>query len=150
ENGSARGVAAAARDRHIGRPREASVRGRQGGGRPRPRGDSGSRRPESSAGRRPRLRHAGSPRSATDGHRRFPDHGRGWQPRVLAVPAEEAFTLQRVAMKPIRKLAFVVNEKKEGAPALSRELAGIARERGVAFKESTRFPLPRGYLEGFD
>lgn len=53
-------------------------------------------------------------------------------------------------MKPIRKLAFVVNEKKEGAPALVRELAAIARTRGIEFKQTTRYPLPAGYLKGFD
>lgn len=53
-------------------------------------------------------------------------------------------------MKPIRKLAFVVNERKEGAPSLARELASMARASGVAFKQTTRFPLPRGYLKGFD
>lgn len=53
-------------------------------------------------------------------------------------------------MKPIRKLAFVVNEKKDGAPALARELTAVARAGGVAFKQTTRFPLPKGYLHGFD
>ena len=53
-------------------------------------------------------------------------------------------------MKPIRKLAFVVNEKKDGAPALARELFALARDCGVRFKQTTRFPLPAGYLKGFD
>src|SRR4051812_14025682 len=53
-------------------------------------------------------------------------------------------------MKPIHKLAFVVNEKKEGAPALARELTNVARASGIAFKQTTRFPLPTGYLKGFD
>ncbi len=53
-------------------------------------------------------------------------------------------------MKPIRKLAFVVNQQKAGAPALARELAAIARDAGVAFKQTTRFPLRRGFLKGFD
>jgi NAD+ kinase len=53
-------------------------------------------------------------------------------------------------MKSIRKLAFVVNEEKEGAPALARELAAIARANGIAFKQTTRYPLPAGYLKGFD
>jgi NAD+ kinase len=53
-------------------------------------------------------------------------------------------------MKSIRKLAFVVNEEKEGAPALARELAAIARASGIAFKQTTRYPLPAGYLKGFD
>src|SRR5882757_9600527 len=53
-------------------------------------------------------------------------------------------------MKPIRKLAFVVNEEKAGAPELARELTVIARNAGVAFKATKRFPLPRGYLRGCD
>lgn len=53
-------------------------------------------------------------------------------------------------MKPIRKLALVVNEEKEGAPALARELSVIARAAGVTLKQTTRFPLPRGYLKGAD
>jgi NAD+ kinase len=56
----------------------------------------------------------------------------------------------RHPMKSIRKLAFVVNENKDGAPALARELAVIARASGVSFKQTTRFPLPPGYLKGFD
>jgi len=53
-------------------------------------------------------------------------------------------------MNPIRTLAFVVNETKDGAPALARELGVIARKAGVTFKHSSRFPLRRGYLKGFD
>jgi NAD+ kinase len=53
-------------------------------------------------------------------------------------------------MKPIRKLAFVVNEQKEGAPALARELAAIARAGGATLKQTTRFPVPTGYLKGCD
>lgn len=53
-------------------------------------------------------------------------------------------------MKSLRKLAFVVNEEKAGAPALARELATIARQNGVKLKMTARFPLPRGYLKGYD
>lgn len=53
-------------------------------------------------------------------------------------------------MKPIRKLAFVVNEEKNGAPELARELVRSARKAGLRYKQTTRFPLPRGYLEGVD
>jgi NAD+ kinase len=53
-------------------------------------------------------------------------------------------------MKPIRHLAFVVNDEKSGAPQLARELAAIARANGVSFKQTSRFPLPKGYLKGFD
>ena len=53
-------------------------------------------------------------------------------------------------MKPIRRLAFVVNEEKEGAPALARELAAVARAGDVTFRQTARFPLPAGYLRGWD
>lgn len=53
-------------------------------------------------------------------------------------------------MKPIRKLAFVINEEKIGAPALARELMAAARKLGVKLKQTSRFPLPRGFLRGFD
>jgi NAD+ kinase len=53
-------------------------------------------------------------------------------------------------MKPIRKLAFVINEQKDGAPALGRELVALARSSGVKLKQTTRFPLPAGYLKGCD
>lgn len=53
-------------------------------------------------------------------------------------------------MKPLRKLAFVVNEEKAGAPALARELAAIARRAGAKLKMTARFPLPSGYLRGCD
>jgi len=53
-------------------------------------------------------------------------------------------------MTPIRKLAFVVNEKKVGAPELARELAAIARAHQVEFDLTAHFPLPEGFLKGFD
>lgn len=53
-------------------------------------------------------------------------------------------------MKPIRKLAFVINEEKAGAPELARELIAAARTAGVKVKQTTQFPLPRGYLRGYD
>jgi NAD+ kinase len=53
-------------------------------------------------------------------------------------------------MNPIRQLVFVVNQRKEGAPELARELAAIARQAGVRFKQTTRHPLPRGFLTGYD
>ncbi len=53
-------------------------------------------------------------------------------------------------MKSIRQLAFVVNQEKEGAPALARELMAIAKAAGVTFKQTSRFPLPAGYLRGCD
>lgn len=53
-------------------------------------------------------------------------------------------------MKPIRQLALVVNNEKVGAPELAREVAAIARAHGVKLKQTARFPLPAGYLRGFD
>lgn len=53
-------------------------------------------------------------------------------------------------MKPIRKLAFVVNEEKIGAPELARELVTMARVAGIKLKQTTRFPLPTGWLHGWD
>jgi NAD+ kinase len=53
-------------------------------------------------------------------------------------------------MKPIRKLAFVVNEEKPGALELGRTLMGVARRTGIRLKFTARFPLPPGYLQGFD
>jgi len=53
-------------------------------------------------------------------------------------------------MKPIRHLAFVVNRNKAGAPGLTRELAAVARAAGVQLKQTSRFPLPSGYLKGMD
>ncbi|HVU23170.1 MAG TPA: NAD(+)/NADH kinase [Opitutus sp.] len=53
-------------------------------------------------------------------------------------------------MKPIRKLAFVVNADKSGASELARELMTAARGAGVRLKHTSRFPLPKGYLRGYD
>jgi NAD+ kinase len=53
-------------------------------------------------------------------------------------------------MKPFRKVAFVINEDKAGAPELGRELIANARAAGVKMKQTTRFPLPEGFLKGFD
>lgn len=53
-------------------------------------------------------------------------------------------------MAAIRKLAFVVNPDKTGAQALTRELARIARSAGARLKQTSRLPLPRGYLRGWD
>ncbi len=54
------------------------------------------------------------------------------------------------SMKPIRKLAIVVNEEKPGAPDLARDLCRIATAAGVRCKQTTRFPVARGYLRGMD
>jgi NAD+ kinase len=53
-------------------------------------------------------------------------------------------------MKPIRSLAFVINADKPGAVELARVLVAAARAKGVRLKQTTRFPVPRGYLRGCD
>ena len=53
-------------------------------------------------------------------------------------------------MKPIRSLAFVINADKPGAVGLAKELVFTARAKGIRLKQTTRFPLPRGYLRGCD
>ena len=53
-------------------------------------------------------------------------------------------------MNAIRKLAFVVNEEKAGAPALARELVAVARRGGVKLKQTARFPIAAGWLRGWD
>ena len=53
-------------------------------------------------------------------------------------------------MQPIRKLAFVINEQKPGAPELGQALMAIAKKAGAKIKHTAEFPLPTGYLKGFD
>jgi NAD+ kinase len=53
-------------------------------------------------------------------------------------------------MKPLRSIAFVINAGKPGALGLAAELISVAREKGVRFKKTSRFPLPRGFLRGCD
>jgi len=54
------------------------------------------------------------------------------------------------AMPPLRKLAFVVNADKPGASSLAGGLMAIARRAGVKVKHTARFPIPNGYLRGWD
>jgi len=53
-------------------------------------------------------------------------------------------------MQPIRKLAFVINEQKPGAHELGQALMAIAKKAGAKIKHTAEFPLPAGYLKGFD
>lgn len=53
-------------------------------------------------------------------------------------------------MDPIRKLAFVINQEKVGAPQLAATLENIARSHGVDVKSSARFPIPQDFLAGCD
>ena len=53
-------------------------------------------------------------------------------------------------MQPIRKLAFVVNEQKNGAGELATTLMGIAKASGIEITHTSAFPLPEGALKGRD
>jgi NAD+ kinase len=53
-------------------------------------------------------------------------------------------------VKPIRRLAFVTNAEKSGAPDLANELVDLAKANGVRTKQTTRFPLPARFLKGMD
>jgi NAD+ kinase len=53
-------------------------------------------------------------------------------------------------MQPIRRLAFVVNQLKTGAPELAGTLISTARRAGVEVAEVTRLPVPDDALRGFD
>jgi len=53
-------------------------------------------------------------------------------------------------MSALRQIAFVTNAEKPGAPELARELMALARDAGVKVKHTTRFPLPNGWLKGWD
>ena len=51
-------------------------------------------------------------------------------------------------MKPIARIAFVVNAGKAGAPEIARDLVAVAKRVGVKVRQTTRFPLPPGFLSG--
>ena len=53
-------------------------------------------------------------------------------------------------MQPIRKLAFVVNEQKSGAPELAATLMKLAQDGGVEVKSATCYPVIDGFLKGMD
>ncbi len=53
-------------------------------------------------------------------------------------------------MQPIRRLAFVINQLKAGAPELAEVLMATARKAGVDLVATTRIPVPDDYLQGFD
>jgi len=53
-------------------------------------------------------------------------------------------------MQPIRRLAFVINQLKTGAPELAEVLVATARKAGVDLVETTRIPVPDDFLAGFD
>lgn len=53
-------------------------------------------------------------------------------------------------MKPIRRIAFVVNAEKAGAPNLAAELIELVNANGVKVKKTSRFPVPSGFLKDVD
>jgi NAD+ kinase len=53
-------------------------------------------------------------------------------------------------MPPIRSLAFVINAQKTGASELAHALMSIAEARGIRISHTEEFPVPRGFLKGFD
>jgi NAD+ kinase len=53
-------------------------------------------------------------------------------------------------MKPIRRLAFVVNERKPGACELAETLVALAEARGVATRLTRAYPVPADHLRDVD
>lgn len=53
-------------------------------------------------------------------------------------------------MHPFKRIAFVINNAKQGAPELAESLLTIAVEAGIEATSTTEFPIPSGFLKGFD
>ncbi len=53
-------------------------------------------------------------------------------------------------MKPIRKLAFVINAQKSGANELACGLMALAEASGIQISHTDQFPLSEGFLKGCD
>jgi NAD+ kinase len=53
-------------------------------------------------------------------------------------------------MTPIRRLAFVVNAQKSGAPELAADLVALARAAGAEVSVINTYPVPAGFLAGHD
>lgn len=53
-------------------------------------------------------------------------------------------------MTPFKRIAFVINTGKQGAPELGLDLLAIAREAGVETQVAENFPQQRGFLAGVD
>jgi NAD+ kinase len=53
-------------------------------------------------------------------------------------------------VKPLRNIAFVVNQQKAGAPGLARSLMALARKAGTEYSHTDHFPLPDDFLKGCD
>ncbi len=52
--------------------------------------------------------------------------------------------------KPIKRLAFVLNQSKSGAFELLNQLRATAEAKGVETRETFEFPVPDGFLKGMD
>lgn len=52
--------------------------------------------------------------------------------------------------KPIRTLAFVVNDTKSGAPELGDTLIKLAEQQGVSVRKAEAYPVESGFLRGCD
>lgn len=53
-------------------------------------------------------------------------------------------------MQSIRSLAFVVNAQKSGANELAQALMAVAKAGGIRISHTDQFPLPTGFLKGYD
>lgn len=53
-------------------------------------------------------------------------------------------------MSPLKKIAFVVNARKQGAPELTEVLTETARGLGVEIETTTHFPVPDDFLKEVD
>lgn len=53
-------------------------------------------------------------------------------------------------MPPLKKIAFLINRNKAGAPGLGDRLTAAAKSKGAVIKTTDAFPVPEGFLEGQD
>ena len=53
-------------------------------------------------------------------------------------------------MAALKRIAFVINQDKKGAPELASYLLGLAAQYGVHTFQIREHPIPRGALDGFD
>ncbi len=53
-------------------------------------------------------------------------------------------------MRPLKKIAFLINRNKEGAPGLAEQLIKVAGDKGAVVKSTDAFPVPAGFLDGQD
>ena len=53
-------------------------------------------------------------------------------------------------MKPLKKIAIVINASKPGADDLALRLEGIADKNGVTSIKTSEFPCPPGFIKGID